>query len=130
MPNLNFIVICDKAEQSNNKLNLEGVFDTIYSSGFPAVHKSMVIVVNFDIEKEQLKTEFFIIRKDNGKIILTSDKFPVTGSGLRKKQQFIHRIEGLNLPESGKYVVEIYVDDKKIGSNYFLATSTTTISHA
>lgn len=128
MPKLNFIVFCDEAKLTDNKLDMRGVFDSIYAEGFPAIHKNLDIVVNFDVEKGQSGTEFFVIRKDGGEPILTSQKFIVTGA--KAKQQLIHKVQGLNLPKSGKYVVEIYVDDKIIGSNYFMASLIPSAHHA
>lgn len=119
---LNFIIVCEKVEtiSKGGKANFYGVFDTIYADRFPATHKEMSIVVN--IEKEGGKhQEFFQIKKDN-KIMGTGTMIEFNGE--RPRHQFIHNVESMLLPEEGRYEIEIYIDNKLMGSSYFSAKVT------
>ena len=127
MAKINFIIFCNDVKQEANKnLNAMGIFDTIVAEKFPAVHKQMFVVVNFDISSGPHK-EFFKISR-NGEAVLTSEEFDFNVPG--DKHQFIHRIDGLNLPEPGKYKVEIFIDGKLEGDNYFLVGNKQKINYA
>lgn len=117
----NFIIICDKAELSENqKLNINGVFDSIYSKDFPAINPSFAIVVHMEIGKGMKGNHVEVIKiKKNGNVIFTSREHKF--QAVNDRHQIINNLHNLMLPEEGKYVVEIYIDEELIGSNYFLA---------
>jgi len=119
---INFILTCEKAEliPDSRKSNFYGIFDTIYASSFPAIHKSMTIVVNFEKEPGEHQ-EFFLLKKGNVEIFTG----PIVNfKGQRPRHQFVHRIENVPLPWAGKYEIEVYVNNKLIGSYYFFAELT------
>jgi len=110
----NFLIMCDNAYlDENKKLNINGVFDAIFSPGFPAINKGMFVVVNFELP-EGPHVEFTKIKKGSWEI--KTPKTPITKerSG---KHQFIHNFSNIVFPEEGEYSVEVYVDSQLIASD-------------
>ena len=128
MAKINFIFFCNNTEVSpeTHNLNIIGIFDTILAEKFPATHRLMFVVVNFDISGGH-HVEFFKITKD-GKPVLTSPEFPFEAMG--EKHQFVHKIGNLVLHEPGKYIVEIFVDGQLIGSNLFIVRAKENVNYA
>src|SRR3990167_2750192 len=94
---LDFAIICDNAFlDANGKLNINGVFDTIKSTGFPAAHKNMSIVIKMKMP-EGLYNEIVKIKKDK--------------SGTH---QFIQHFINTIFPEAGDYAVEIHINGNLI----------------
>lgn len=117
----NFILVCDSAI-SNNKLDVLGVFDSIYATGFPAIHQRMSIVVNLEVEsteQNQSHVESFRILYGGEEITTLETSFTPTKS----RHQFIHNIQNVSLPNEGKYTVEISINGSPIGETYFLVSS-------
>lgn len=120
-PKQNFLIICDKAElDENGKLNISGVFDSINSKGFPAVHSELVIIANFNLEKGSHK-EYFIIEDNLGNELISNRSDQLEVDVAKDRHQFIHRIQKLLLPSEGKYIVKIFIDGNEVGDNYFYA---------
>jgi len=74
----NFIFICDSISKNNGKFNVEGIFDSVSSKGFPAKHSALILVVNLEIlEEEQNKSylESFKILFENRTVIEDSTTF-------------------------------------------------------
>jgi len=59
---LNFIHLCDSAfiSAENGNLNLIGIFDTIISANFPAVHPKFSLVVNVGLMKDYTQYQLFL----------------------------------------------------------------------
>ena len=118
MSRLNFIIVCDEAEivGEKKKLNISGVFDSIYSEGFPALHAFLTVVVNFEIEPGQ-HSHTITIKQDQNEVFKLSRDF----NSENPRHQFIHRIENLPLPGPGKYTIDAYLDGALVGNSYFFA---------
>ncbi len=117
----NFLFVCDSVK-NDSKLNVEGIFDSVNSTNFPAIHPEMAIVVNIEVPAEEQNksyVEAFRILLD-GKVVVEDS---ATFNPLKARHQFFHRIQGLLLEKPGRYDVEISVGGKKIGETYFLANS-------
>ena len=112
---LNFIILCDNAffAEPDKKLNIMGSFDTINSSGFPAIHPRMSVVISVDNIEQGNHIEILKITKDNLEIINTKTNFSKSESG---RHQFIHNLLNVKFPQEGKYNVEVFIDDQFIGS--------------
>lgn len=114
MTKLDFIIVCDKAyiAEQNGKLNIEGVFDTINSPSYPAIHPSMSVVVGIKVDKTT-NTEKIVMKKDGNTILSVPDK--KVNKVLSGKHRFIHNLLNVAFPEAGKYVIEVYVNNELIG---------------
>lgn len=116
---INFLFVCDSVT-NDKKLNVEGIFDSVASQGFPALHPVMFVVVNLEIpQEEQGKSyvESFKILFDNKIIIEDTTSFSANSA----RHQFLHRIENLGLENPGRYDIQIFMGGKKIGETYFMA---------
>lgn len=114
----NFVIICDNAYMDKNqRLNIEGVFDSIFAKDFPAVHKTLFIVSNFDIVPDKYTEHFVITGPDRSKFV--SEEYSVDVK--KEKHQFVQRLNNLELKAAGKYTVEIFINGDCVGSNYFYA---------
>jgi hypothetical protein len=116
MAKLNSIIFADDAKPSQDgHVNLIGIFDTIFTYGFPSIHPRFVVFVNFDVEHGDIN-EYFTISSEGVQVIKGSTSL----IGNVPKQQYIHNVQNAYFEKPGKYIVEIFVNDKKIGENYFL----------
>jgi len=111
---LNYIIFCDCIAESGGKVNILGVFSTIYSKAFPAVHQKFGIALNLsgDPIEHTLNLQF---RDTNGK-----DVIPKTPPLKFKCPEFGDAnlnitIENLPLQNPGFLTVEVLVDNKKTG---------------
>ena len=109
---LDFAIICDNAFlDANGKLNINGVFDTIKSTGFPAAHKNMSIVIKMKMP-EGLYNEIVKIKRNGSDIVSTPEtKIKKDKSGTH---QFIHHFINTIFPEAGDYAVEIQINGNLI----------------
>jgi hypothetical protein len=107
---LNFIHLCDSAFMSaeNGNLNVIGIFDTIVSANFPAVHPKFALVVNVGAD-EGLHTISVIFKKDSTEIL----KLERTFSG--KAHQWINNFVGFKFQDAGEYEIQVLLDKELIG---------------
>lgn len=122
MIKLNFIILSDSAEISptQNKLNVLGAFDSMFSADFPTVLPALAITVNMEID-EGPHTEHYVIKNEENAVIEDGPRSEFNVEVEKRRHQFIHTINNLRLQAEGKYTVEIYVDGDLQGSTYFLA---------
>jgi len=115
MTKLNFIIVCDRAyiTEPYGKLNIEGVFDTINSPSYPAIHPSMSVVVGVEVGEGRI-AEKIILKKDGAQIL----NIPQTEINKLKpgKHRFIHNLLNVELTSEGKYTIEVYVNEALIGN--------------
>jgi len=109
------LLLADKAEMSaENKLNIEGIFNSINASAFPAQHlEFMVVVVTEGGEGEQehrilIKKEDQVVRKIEERLTLS------------KRTYGLFRFENVVFSEAGRYVVELEIGTNKISTDLFL----------
>ena len=107
---LNFIHLCDSAFTSaeNGNLNLIGIFDTILSANFPAVHPKFALVVNVSAD-EGLHTISVLFKKDSMEILKLERTFP------GKAHQWTNNFVGFKFPDAGEYEIHVFIDKELIG---------------
>ena len=69
----NFIILCDSAEvePSTKKLNIKGVFDTIFVDGVPAVYaKEFSVITNFEVNPGAHTGSYRIIDDTKGTVVV------------------------------------------------------------
>jgi len=106
MADSDWIVLCDYAFPAlNGKLCLIGIFETIFADAIPATHPRAAIGFNLIGEPgEQIKATIKII-SPSAEVIARADivsVLPDAGTGS------VHlEIQGLALPEFGRYAIEL-----------------------
>jgi hypothetical protein len=114
MPRLNFIHVCESAFRTdgNKNLNVIGIFDTISSFGFPAIHPKFTVVANLEADNNgPHKTSLVILRSDTREKL---SEMETSFVGIR--QQIIHTFINFQFPAEGSYLIEISLDNIFLGS--------------
>ena len=120
---LRLIISCDKAffGPKDNKLNIEGAFDTIFSDRYPAIHEKMVAVIFLaEVEQGERAQRIEIRREENNSLILETPTFRFSKAS-KKDHIIIHRFESFNIPAEGKYKIKYFMDGNLLGEEEFLA---------
>jgi len=115
MPKLKFVIICDNAffGEKDNKLNINGVFNIIFSKSYPAIHEHMSVVIGLDIEEGNHTGRIEVIKEDETLLFKTPERsfFKERTNG----HVIINNIEKLRFPAEGKYKVKCFIDNNFIG---------------
>jgi len=121
--NIQVAVLCDAATQdSSEKLNLLGAFDTIYAPQLPGVHPQCAVALRVTFmsgEEGERKLKLNFVNAD-GRAIMPAIEIPVTVA-LPDDVHFVTRnfiinFQGLTFAEAGLYSVDIRLDDKSQGN--------------
>jgi len=121
--NIQVAVLCDAATQdSSNKLNILGAFDTIYAPQMPALHLHCAVAsrVTFSAGEEgQHKLGLNFINAD-GRSIMPPIEVPVTVTIPEDTHfvslNFVVNIQQLQFPEASLYSVDIRLDGQSQGN--------------
>lgn len=115
-------LLADAANISREgKLNLLGIFNTIYANSFPAIHPKMQLVLSFESTHaevgRQKNIEIVLFGADNDKIGSIVGKFAVPKGEAGYPIQINHIVDipPLRLEKPGDYVFRILIngEDKK-----------------
>jgi len=117
---LNFAHICENAfiTEGSKNLNIIGIFENINAIKFPAVHPkfSVVTVIQGNMGKyEQILT----ITNEKTKEEISRIAGQSNISVLNGKTIFIGTFVMTKFPLQGKYLVNIFIDNNKIGTVEF-----------
>jgi Family of unknown function (DUF6941) len=122
--NVQTAVLCDAATQDNssNKLNLLGAFDTIYAPQLPAVHPQCTVALRVtfatgDEGQHQLALNFI---NADGRPVVPAMEFPVV-IGLPVDLHFVTcnfivNIQQLTFVEAGLYSMDVSLDGRSLAS--------------
>lgn len=110
---LNFAHVCDMAFLSQEgKVNIIGIFKIIFSAKFPTVHPKLSVVTSFDTKESSGKHKQTIEIVQSGlmnrQVSRIDFDFEIKGN---KEVNLIADISNVKFDESGKYSVNIFVDD-------------------
>jgi hypothetical protein len=104
---------------ASGKLNILGIFDRISTSGFPAQHPHIALVLRFTASAKESGTHSVVIRLSdpegqevlslNGEITVPSG--PVGGGGRMAVPQIVN-MERIVFPRPGRYAFDISLDDE------------------
>jgi len=124
MPNenikLNFLHVCDYASLSEGgKLNVLGTFESISPKEFPYTHPQLYVVTNVSIKKPGNYKQFIkILRERDNQEIIKPFEFGISISEPKTlgeaKVGVIAQLNNIKFEESGRYLVQIFIDDEKI----------------
>ncbi len=119
---IDLAVVADAANVSQEgKLNILGVFDTIWARELPFRHASMVFVLRARAdftEQGQHQLEVRLIDADGGQLFKAEGPLVVPGGvpGRALKPHVILGLAGVNFQKSGDYSFEVIVDDQHLKS--------------
>jgi hypothetical protein len=114
--------ICDAATLSEGKLNLLGVFDTIFTKTMPAVHPQCAVAVRLRgalSEEGEHKMTVKIIEKGAQTIIASMEitmKFVPDRSLPTGSVNYVFNIQSLKLEHFGEHSIDLGMDGKEIES--------------
>jgi hypothetical protein len=118
MPRLEALLLCDLIVQGpDQKVQLQGIFDTIFAPALPAQHASMWVYFRFYVGEvsppEPKHRLMFVLRRPSG-VSETLPELPCQDFGGKVEGNV--RFQGLPLIESGEHWLELYCDAEKIGA--------------
>ena len=124
LPDLQFSVLCDDVRREHNgKLILLGLFETIGTSSFPAIHPTLFVVNRWCNGVGEFRQNTVIRNPDNS--LLAEDSVTMIKlDDLKAKHTVIARFNNLKFITPGEYGIEIKLDDEiKIRYSMILAPS-------
>lgn len=113
-------VLADAANVSQEgKLNVMGIFTNIYAHKFPAVHPSMVLVLDIEAHPSEVDINHSVLVKvvdEDGKEIVRIDGSIEIGAAKDQKLpphvSFTIPLKGLNFARPGVYSFDILIDGR------------------
>ena len=119
-------VLCDAATDSQGKLNMLGVFDTIFSASLPAIHTQCAIAARIRFStNEGGEHPFRITLTDN----LSNNLIPPFEGRIQveikrpdqpSRINIIISLAGLKFESFGTYMIRLEVDGSLLASNSFI----------
>jgi len=114
--------LCDAATVHGGKLNMLGVFDTIWTRTIPTVHSQCAIAlrIRFDaIEEGEHKVLVNFVDADGKHIIPSANG--IIKINFHEKQRsgsanLIFNIQGLKIEKCGEYAIDLAIDDQSKAS--------------
>lgn len=119
---IDLAVVADAANVSQEgKLNILGIFDTIWAREFPFRHASMVFVVRVGAdftEQGVHPMEVRLVDADGEQIFSAEGPLQVTGGtpGRAIKPHIVMGLSGVAFPRAGDYAFEILIDGRHMRS--------------
>jgi len=122
----NFFLLCENTIlDKSNRLTIVNLYNIVNSEKLPGVPVQFTLVANLKIEAEKKNKK--LPNKINVSLIIKSPsekkifEFPEQFREIDQKKReqdigVVMNIQGLALPEFGKYKVNLLVDDKKVAS--------------
>lgn len=109
---INNLLVADKIYKDPNtqKLNIEGIFDTVYAKSFPALHKQLFVLTNFSGPNKKYK--YHILAKYGSKIVMESEL--IIDKKIGKEHNIITELNNIPLFEPGEYIFEVELDKQSI----------------
>jgi hypothetical protein len=117
MPRIKYFVQCDEVKNENGKFSAIGIFDTIFASSFPAVHRQFFLMLGllgaegvFDVECLIISPEGRTIANSKGQLKLDSPQS--VGNVAFGFMNFL-------LPQPGKYKISVFLDGDFLADHFF-----------
>lgn len=114
--------LCDFAADYAGKLNVVGIFDSIFTRQMPAVHPHCCLAVKlrFDKIEEGAKKLRLSISDDDGKPVLPAIEIGITVAMPPEARtnaiQVVANIGGMKVEAYGEYAIDLAVDGRHEGS--------------
>ena len=111
---VNFIIVSELASiaQESSNLSIIGIFDTIFTPGFPALQSKLFITTSIVINRDY--NHKLVLRKENPidvtRAILFEQEQRVSVPSESQASQVISSFTDIPFFEEGWHVVELYID--------------------
>ena len=105
-------LIADNIQQnpSNQKISVEGIFDTIFTESFPVIHKQLFALTIF--KGVNKKYNYKITIEHKSKILTTSEDIIDKKSG--QEHSIVSLFNDTPLEEPGEYTIKVKLDNQTI----------------
>ena len=115
-------VCCDAANVSREgKLNLLGIFNSIHAAEFPCTHPHLALVLRVEArlgEEGTYPLEIRLVDEDGQQLFHINGQLSLQGAepGRPMTAQTIMDINNLQLPRSGTFAFEVFLDGRRARS--------------
>jgi hypothetical protein len=109
-------------EPQTGKLNILGLFRSIFAANFPAKHRVMAVVVKLGGElgdnQEQHELKIALADEDGNEIFHVSGAFglPDAPPGIQPEHNLVLELRDIGFPHPGTYGIYVTVDNDLLGS--------------
>lgn len=117
--------LCDAAADYSGRLNILGVFDTIFAASLPAVHAQCSVALRLrfaKVEEGKHSLTLHIVDNDGNMVVpaLNGD-FGIQLQGPEKSGaiNLVLNLQGLSFSAYGEYAVNLAIDNREINSLRF-----------
>ena len=112
-PNLQFSVLCDDVRrEENGKFMLIGLFEAISSKKFPATHPTLFIVNRWCKGEGAFTQKIRIVNSNDKSMVFQTDEQAFKLVDIDKHHTLVSRFNNLIFPTSGKYWLEVLLDNE------------------
>lgn len=119
---LKFSLIADSAVLAQGgKLTAVGIFDVIYSTKFPTIHRDMTLIAVVEgaaSEKGEHKLTIELRDEDQNRVFALDQKFELKPIGPNKNiltARFISRLQDVPFKNPGPYEFVLFADERFLG---------------
>ena len=114
-PRLNYTILCDDVRQEmGGKFSLMGLFESIYSNTFPALHPRFAIVNEWTGGKGEFLSRIRLLAPDQKQVLSESDaKINLFNESQRHRDISVRFNSTFNVP--GTYWIETLLDQERAG---------------
>ena len=113
-PMLSYTLLCDDVRQElGGKFSLMGLFESIYSGSFPAIHPRFAIVNEWTGGKGEFLAKIRLLGPDKEQILSESESRLVLYAETQRHRDIAVRFN-TTFPAPGTYWVEILLDNERI----------------
>lgn len=113
-------LVADCANISDNgKLNIMGIFQTIYAPGFPIMHPKLVLILKLVPEFDEYGVEHDVrieLVDGDGKLVFRLDfqvKFGVPVEGKKPETIQILELNGIGFKHPGKFQIVLFIKSQQ-----------------
>jgi len=114
------MLICDNAirEEGSRKISLIGVFASILSSTFPAVHGSLCVYVNLGEAEGRYQLRLELLRADTMQVIGRGES-SIEPSDRMEPTEIVFEMQGLLFEYPGRYEFVLHANNNFVGKKSF-----------
>jgi len=110
-PVVNAMLICDRAssDPKSGKITLEGIFEVIWTAGFPVRHETMSVYIKMTDAAGVYPFIFTVINLEAGGVIATGQA-TFQAKDRMEPVELIFNIKALVFPNPGLYEFQVHAD--------------------
>jgi len=119
-PDLQFTLLCDDVRIENNgKFILIGLFDNIAALKAPVIHKKFVVINRWGKGEGTYTEQTRIVHAATNKPVAASNKVQFELPNMDTLHNVISQFQNVHFPETGKYWVEVSLNEELVRSFNF-----------